>query len=358
MAYRSQGSSLIIIDSDEIAPSPSVESIEFVESVEELEESVQGPNITILNTVPQEETSLKNNISRFGVQSTIVTKINPEQIIKSNDSIENVFIRLNRHDFAYIASVINAAFPSEAKEEYYSPAINGQKASGKLYDTFANYRNLLSSTGLINRRSKKSSRDLDSTIVNVCDDNCEAFKFIQEYNEPFDEVLENWKRSFAVRWNILEDNKVETADYLAKFPIFILNNSNIFKLFLEDSKMLHPDIALNIDWQICNKVLENGSHLKDPTVKKWITASLNCSEENRKAIGLLVLPYLFPSTKIKARQGKQSFKASKLEIQEKFILYFEGTHVYCIVYDSMRTPILPTIATHHHSSSSTSSTSC
>ncbi|XP_055923282.1 uncharacterized protein LOC129953826 [Eupeodes corollae] len=74
----SQGSSLIIIDSDEIAPSPSVESIEFVESVEELEESVQGPNITILNTVPQEETSLKNNISRFGVQSTIVTKINPE----------------------------------------------------------------------------------------------------------------------------------------------------------------------------------------------------------------------------------------------------------------------------------------
>ncbi|XP_055910179.1 uncharacterized protein LOC129944638 [Eupeodes corollae] len=236
---------------------------------------------------------------------------------------DDLKLELNRHDFAYIASVINAVFPSEAKEEYYSPAINGQKASGELYDTFANYRNLLSSTGLINRRSKKSSRDLDSTIVNVCDDNCEAFKFIQEYNEPFDEVLENWKRSFAVRWNILEDNKVETADYLAKFPICILNNSNIFKLFLEDSKMLHPDIALNIDWQICNKVLENGSHLKDPTVKKWITASLNCSEENRKAIGLLVLPYLFPSTKIKARQGKQSFKASKLEIQEKFILYFE-----------------------------------
>ncbi|XP_055905340.1 uncharacterized protein LOC129940855 [Eupeodes corollae] len=173
--------------------------------------------------------------------------------------------------------------------------------------------------------------NVDEIPVNVCDDNCEAFKFIQEYNEPFDEVLENWKRSFAVRWNILEDNKVETADYLAKFPIFILNNSNIFKLFLEDSKMLHPDIALNIDWQICNKVLENGSHLKDPTVKKWITASLNCSEENRKAIGLLVLPYLFPSTKIKARQGKQSFKASKLEIQEKFILYFRNLNIQFII---------------------------
>lgn len=73
-------------------------------------------------------------------------------------------IRLNRHDFAYIASVISEVFIGETKEEYYTPAINGQKASGKLYDTYSNYRNLLSSAGLISRRSRSSKKDLNSTI--------------------------------------------------------------------------------------------------------------------------------------------------------------------------------------------------
>lgn len=66
--------------------------------------------------------------------------------------------------------------------------------------------------------------------VNTCEDNYEDFKFLEEYIEPFDDIIEKWKNCFAIRWAILQDNKIETAEYLAKFPIFALNDNNIFKL--------------------------------------------------------------------------------------------------------------------------------
>lgn len=43
----------------------------------------------------------------------------------------------------------------------------------------------------------------------------------------------------------------------------------------------------------------------------------------KKNAAWLILPYLFPSTFKKQHAGKRGVKASKIEVQEKFVVHFE-----------------------------------
>lgn len=66
------------------------------------------------------------------------------------------FNRLNRYDFLFLADLIIQILPHEPKDLYYTLAQFGQKASGKLYDAYNNYRKNLSQCGFLKRRAYSS----------------------------------------------------------------------------------------------------------------------------------------------------------------------------------------------------------
>ena len=55
--------------------------------------------------------------------------------------------------------------------------------------------------------------------------------------------------------------------------------------------------------------------------------------DTKKAIAFLILPYFFPATNIKQKCGKKSYKASKIEVQEKFVAHFKVRSKHVFWYD-------------------------
>lgn len=75
-----------------------------------------------------------------------------------------LIFRLNRYDFLFLAELIKTIFPQEPKEIYYSVAKFGQKAAGKLYDAYNNYRKKLSQSGFLKRRAY-ISKAVNSAVI-------------------------------------------------------------------------------------------------------------------------------------------------------------------------------------------------
>lgn len=67
----------------------------------------------------------------------------------------------------------------------------------------------------VNEDNESSAADLD---------------FLKNNDGPFEIILEKWNTSFVERSKILDDKNISTSEYLSLFPIFKLNDNNIFKL--------------------------------------------------------------------------------------------------------------------------------
>lgn len=202
-----------------------------------------------------------------------------------------------------------------------------------MYDAYSNYRRLLSSAGLINRRSLSASRQTpqpDSSIsseflfffssiyikyslisiftfygsfnLNLDADELLDLEFVKENIEPTETFLEKWNNCFKERFKILDNKNISTSDYISMFPILKTNQQFVFNLvkkfikldfrfyyfsilqFKADAMRRKPSIKENIlIWDdIFQKILNSSKQIKDPLVKQWYSLAINTSESKFK----------------------------------------------------------------------------
>ncbi|XP_055856463.1 uncharacterized protein LOC129919562 isoform X2 [Episyrphus balteatus] len=251
-----------------------------------------------------------------------ISKFVVKQILQENKHVE-----LSRHDFLYLAELIVQVFPGEITSAYFTPACRGQRPCGKLYDAYTYFRKKLSESKLIKRsRHRRNSEPIiaaEPEDVIESNSDLEALEWLKSEIEPWSIIENNWKQTHNLRQKLLKASS-SILDYLDNFPIFVANSKESIKLLNIDAKILLPQ-AQNFSecWSLYYpKILKYGEKSKDNNVKQFMKI-VRTNTEASKIIALIILSYMFPSSRTKKSATKASYRCSKIESQENFVAYFK-----------------------------------
>lgn len=128
--------------------------------------------------------------------------------------------RVTPQKFLQYSCAIQELFPSENKEIYYFKTTykHHKTGAGKLFRRFYNYRRSLKRSGLLDSKNEKES--LVPLSRNSHADCTEQLQWLRNSSEPWRQVEEYWKLTFAVRYSRLRSTEeIQTiGEYLCEFP--------------------------------------------------------------------------------------------------------------------------------------------
>ncbi|KAK9680854.1 hypothetical protein QE152_g38780 [Popillia japonica] len=257
---------------------------------------------TLLNTTP-----LGNSVLNYYKTNGILDNTRRNRLVDTISKHIFTYIinhRLKHPEYNILTSKIISLFPNESASTYYVPAIRKADstnrkhilARGKLVDKT---KNLIFLSGERRRKSTPEEEALSDTE----DDNAEgASVWLKTRNEPWCEVVEQWKIAYTKR---KRDTCNNLQDFFNNWPI--LRDARADTLINIDFDFLYPNSGLLLisGWNhFLNKIKECGSKSDDCNVL------LNCLEQSTDESSRLTCHTYRPL---------QSTFKRKTEISEKFL---------------------------------------
>ncbi|XP_046810080.1 uncharacterized protein LOC111686549 [Lucilia cuprina] len=239
---------------------------------------------------------------------------------------------LKRQDFFTLTDNLIQAFPNEIASAYFIPSQPNHAARGKLWNAYNNKRSFLGSSGIVQRRQhnnakRKHQSDEDeggsertNDKVYHTDNAVECKDFAINSILDWDTLQQKWSDSHQERRKELLRDKMPPQYYMQKYSI--LKSNRGIDLMEIDVNILHPTVVNINNWlALHEKVIEMGRKLQKIEQLPRLLENINSSndEKYRASLALLILPYIFPYN---ARRNEFNEKASKVEIQNRFIKEF------------------------------------
>lgn len=75
--------------------------------------------------------------------------------------------RMSKKEYFRLTELIVQLFPFESKGTFYTPAVKGSPAQGKLYSAYQNYRTDLIEAGLIATRERSLSEESNTNFLST-----------------------------------------------------------------------------------------------------------------------------------------------------------------------------------------------
>ncbi|CAH1117061.1 unnamed protein product [Phaedon cochleariae] len=220
--------------------------------------------------------------------------------------------KIPQFEFVRAAQEIENTFPSENANIYFRPyrpktdVSPRHQCGGKLWAKYSNLKkiyNYLDKSKTVPSDSSEDDNNIQEEI---------SLHFINNHCSPFDEVISHWDLSFNKRRKLLKE--LELHEYYSFFPALKLPDGH--SLLLRDFERMFTNKNNNL---IC----------KWPEVQKAILQLAQekgvLQEESifNEVVALLTLPLLFAPTTV--RDGKKSWRPSKLEVCKSFIIHINST---------------------------------
>ncbi|XP_075148254.1 uncharacterized protein LOC142229060 [Haematobia irritans] len=238
--------------------------------------------------------------------------------------------------FERLAYSVSKKFPSESKDIYFIHK-KGRKPGGKLYSKYHNSLGKLRKAGLWSHKNpqkrNRNEYEEENEIVDELysqDDDCQIYKDWLKFNiEPFDKVLDSWKRSFNMRHNFIKERNTLTS-IIEEWPI--LKQSFGYKLISHDFSKLYPtkENLLFDKWEsMCTSIIKLFTKILKDEESVLLLQQLddpNTNFENRNSIILYLLPSLLkPSNKKSVINGnlkkRKYIKTTVQDSRETFTLW-------------------------------------
>ncbi|XP_073830005.1 uncharacterized protein isoform X2 [Musca autumnalis] len=227
---------------------------------------------------------------------------------------------LKREDFEALAESIVQIFYTELASAYFLPAVNSCIARGKLWSAYNNKKTSLSADGIISRRPR---RELKRKPTAPFSSEADSIQYLTENTSDLPTIILKWKETHLYRRNELKGN-ISTFEYISKYPV--LQGNNGIHLTALDVELLYSPTEPVENWlKLYPKVLNHARNLRDKTVCYIITEIDTSTEERFKAqLALLLIPYILPHSGKRHETQDKKGRASKFEIQERFIKEYES----------------------------------
>ncbi|XP_075165203.1 uncharacterized protein LOC142237695 [Haematobia irritans] len=237
--------------------------------------------------------------------------------------------------FERLAQSIAKFFPTETKDIYFVYK-KGRKPGGSLYSKYHNAK--LRKCGLMPfldtcRKSppvEKNDENRNSGENYPSDEDAKIHQDWLKFNiEPYEDVLERWKKSFHIRQKCIQE-KNSLHNIFDEWPV--LKQSFGYKLISEDFAKLHPtkENLLFEKWESTILSIKKlyAKHLKGEENLKLVEDLNNPSteSENRITITLYLLPYLLkPSNRktllIENSRKRKYIKTTIEDSRDTFLLW-------------------------------------
>lgn len=246
---------------------------------------------------------------RNSIANIIITK----ELEKLHKLRAPYIIRKDR--FSKLADEITKIFPTENREIYFVPysSVTRKVTSGKLWEVF----NYFKKRDKLSKKPRDKALPDENFVTETEQDIKELLGFLKTNSEPYEKILEYWKKTSSQRLQDLSKKEnYSIHDYFKEYPALKGPKGNF--LICSDFENLYPDNSnkLFTNWADFNtKVSQFASKKKIPDLPE-ITGTSN------SIAAFILLPYLLPYAFAKKRDsGGKRIRYTRTEISRSIYLH-------------------------------------
>ncbi|XP_024868306.1 uncharacterized protein LOC112452371 [Temnothorax curvispinosus] len=252
--------------------------------------------------------------------------IKPAILLSSN-------YKINKQQFEDFTKKIVLAFPTQDRGIYYSSVQSKGPGSpvnisGVLYNHYCHCRKLLKTAGLLTKDdSNKNKRNSLIESENNTEENDSIEKTLEwlqtNTTGTLEEHLEKWESIFAAR-SLLDDMSIEQM--LRKFKY--LQNSSGYILLQSDFNRIYPEERDKFieEWpKIAECIITLAKNdKKNRDVKNYLLENSKFLDNGHSSlVALMLLPLMLGSIGCKTKRGKPSWRPTRKEVQDGFLLHIQ-----------------------------------